>query len=274
MKTILFATDFSETCDNAFEYLKEFVEGTDLVVSIINVFDLPVTSPTSITTPSYSNWVKRKKDRLTKDLEVLMDKLPIQNRGAIEAIYGMLPATDISKEVSAYDPDLVVMGLRAKHSIVDKMVGTVTAQTIKKIKTPVLAIPYGAKYTGFDHILFPTNLSSPTSMFIDEESSLNHLLDLGNIFDNTKVEMLNIQQTKTSNESVDVSYKDQPIKGMNYIISEASTIEEGIVNSINDKSINLIVVQKSKSNFWSKIFSSSVTRKLMFKVKVPIVVFQ
>lgn len=273
MKTILFATDFSETCDNALEYLKSFVADSGLVVSIINVFDLQVASPSSIPTPSYDDWVTKKKDRLEKKLEAMMNQLPIRNRGAIEAIFGMMPATDISKEVKAYSPDLVVMGLRAKHTIVDKLVGTVTAQTIKKIDVPVLAIPFGAKYKGLDNILYPTVLSSPGAISNEEESSLENLLDMGQMFNSSKVEMLNIKESK-STVGLDVTYKNHPIEGLDYVVSEAKSIEQGIQDSIKDKSVDLLLVKKSKSNFWSRIFGSSVTRKLMMNIKIPVIVFQ
>lgn len=273
MKTILFATDFSETCDNAFEYLRQFVEGSDIVVSIINVFDLQIASPTAIPTPSYSEWVERKKVRLEEDLASMMQRLPIKNRGAHEAIYGMMPATDISNEVKAYKPDLVVMGLRAKHTLVERMVGTVTSQTIKKIKTPVLAIPFGAKYRGLNHILFPTILSSPSSMHEMEEASLEHLLQLGSMFDRSKIEMVNIRESKASAHAVGVAHKDHPMTGVDYISSEASSIESGIHDCIKERSVDLLVVQKSHSNFWARIFGSSVTRKLMLEVKIPIIVF-
>ena len=85
--------------------------------------------------------------------------------------------------------------------------------------------------------------------------------------------MLNIQESQTVDQSFDVSYKNHPINGVDYFVSEARTIEEGIENSIKNKSVNLLIVQKSKSNFWNRIFGSSVTRKLMFKVKIPIIVF-
>lgn len=273
MKTILFATDYSETCQNAFEYLKNMITDSDFILNIIHVFDIPTISPSAIPTPSYSDWVTKKKVNQEKILQELLDELPMINRGAVEAIYGLMPAGDIAKAVSSYKPNLVVMGLRAKHSIVERIVGTVTDQTLRQLEVPVLVIPFGAQFQSFDQVLFPTYFSRPNNISKEDEEFLTELLDLGDLFKDSKIEMLNIRDETTMDSSVNIVHKNQPIEGINYTISEAHTVTEGIQKHILDKCVDLVLIQHINSRIWARIFNSSVTRKMMIDAKVPMVVF-
>ena len=144
MKRILFATDFSDSCQNALKYVTQMVRGHDTKVDIIHVFDIPVSILSSVSYQSGLSMVSEKNKTCIQRLKEQLEFLDENNRGIIYCINGMYPSAEIAEIAEREEIDVIVMALRQKYSLIDKMIGSTTAHTIQKSTIPVLAIPSGS----------------------------------------------------------------------------------------------------------------------------------
>jgi len=268
MKKILIAVDFSESCSNAISYIINLINGTSIQVDMVHVYSIPVKLMTTITAHVADDVLSDKKKYVTELLEEHMDLIPEKNRGEIFPIYGMDSSSDIIDLAETSKADLIVMALRQKYSMIDRFIGTVTANTMSKTSVPVLAIPNGSKYKSSCNILFPTEQPYAKTLTDELADQLDRLFDYCNIYDKTDIHMVHINK----GEGVDIVYKHKPMNDLTFIVSNASSVEEGIKRVLEKHEIDLIAIQKKSRKFWQRLYHSSITRKLLFQARLPILI--
>ncbi len=161
------------------------------------------------------------------------------------------------------------MALRQKYSLVDRLMGTVTAHTIEKSDIPVMAIPSGCQYLKIDHILFPSAMNNYHNLSDSEEEALFWLYNFSNFLDYPTVQFVHV----VLGEGVDISFNNKPFPDMKYTQAFAKNVEEGIHHQISKNSFQLISFYKEHRSFWERLYHSSLTRKLLFKSRIPLLVF-
>jgi len=269
MKRILFAIDFSESCTNAANYLKELIRGTDIKVDLVHVYHVPITLISTISEDTAIDVIEEKKVSTRKLLEEQMEFFDDKNRGDLYPVYGINPSNDIVDTSTSSSADMIVMALRQKYSMVDRFIGTVTAQTISKTIVPVLAIPNGSVYKESCNILFPTQAPYADHLTENMSSLLVRLFNYCNLFRESNLYMVHIQEDK----SLDIMYKHNPLPNTSFIVSHAETVDQGIFKILSKHDIDLIAIQRSSRRFWERLYHSSVTRKLLFQARLPLLIF-
>jgi len=270
MKTILFATDFSDSCRNAFDYLKEIISEDEVKVDILNVYDIPVTTLLGVSHYAVNDMIEDKRNLVVDHLYEILNELPLSCRGEIYSRYGTQPATEIAQLTRKNQYDLVVMALRQKYSLFDRIIGTVTAQTINQISVPVLAIPSGAKFEPIKTILFPTQMIPGDDMNENEEDALMSLHDFWSMSNSPKINLIHVS---SDNENLDVIHKKLVFKDIDFIHSHANSVEEGLFNYFEKSKAQMLAFYKPERGFWERLYHSSLTRKILYKSRIPIVVF-
>jgi len=268
MKKILIAIDFSESCDNAIAYVKEFIKDTNIIIDMIHVYSIPATTLTNMPVNVAEQVIDGNKERVQKILTEKMNQFPVHNQGETFPIYGVYASSDIVEKAKKIKADLIVMALRQKYSMIDRFIGTVTAHTMSKTSIPVLAIPNGSGFKKSCKILFPTD--QPYSNFLTDEmaNQLDRVFDFCELYENPQINMVHINK----GEGVDIVYNHKPIPDVKFIVSNAKTVEEGIKSILDKKEVDLIAIQKKTRSFWERLYHSSVTRKLLFQARLPILI--
>lgn len=270
MSRILFATDFSDSADNAFDYLKEMVTVYPMKVDLLHVFDIPIPTTTTLPTNAVSGMIREKEKAISKHLAELFEALPEESRGEMFAIHGIYASTEISEKAESIGSSLIVMAMRQKYSFFEKMIGSTTANTIQKSGVPVLAIPNGVKFSGISSILFPTKISVNEALDDKELKAMKWLSEFSGIVKKPEIRMIHISKNQ---KLVNTIIKDKPFKGMEFIVTSAESIDEGILNFLKDSPADLLAVYKPNRPFWERLYHSSVTRKLLFQSRIPLLVF-
>lgn len=270
MKKILFATNFSDSCENAFNYLLEMVKDREIVIDLIHVFQIAPTTLSVIPADTINDLIESRKKLSQEKLEEIATKLPPAQRGELISSYGVYPSSEIAEMAVEKEADMVIMGLREKYSLLDRMIGTTTAFTIKESPVPVLAIPDGAKFTKFHDILFPTSIEFTSDLKDDEMNALEWLDKFISSMDGVKVHIIHIVQDSTQ---IDVQYKNLPFPKFDFTVAFADTIEDGLFMNLEKSNSNLIAFYKPHRSFWERVFHSSVSRKLLYKSRTPLLIF-
>ena len=270
MKKILFATNFSDSCTNAFTYLKEMVQQKSVVVDIIHVFQVAPTTLGVVPADTVSIIIEQRKEVINKRLGDLMEQLPPGQRGSVYAYYDFYTSSAITEIAQQNYSDLILMGLREKYSLIDRMMGTTTAYTIKESDIPVLAVPSDAKFEWIKDILFPTAITWAENLSDPEKKALEWLSMFSLFFQESNIHFLHVR--KNANE-LDLIYKDKAMPKFDFTVSHANSVEEGILDNLKRTNSDIIVFYKPHRQFWERLFHSSITRKLLFQSRTPLLIF-
>ena len=191
-------------------------------------------------------------------------------QGELFCIQGAYPSSEIAEIADKYEYDLIVMALRQKYSMVDRMIGTTTAHTIQKAKTPVLAIPNGARFSEVKNILFPTAIHASRELSDKEIDGINWLFQFYTFTGKPKIHMIHIKQ---SDPDLFITYKNNPFPPLDFIRTKAISVEEGIINYLESHKVDLLAFYKPNRSYWERLYHSSTSRKLLFKSRIPLLIF-
>ena len=270
MKRILLATNFSDSCYNAFQYVKDMVGNKEVKIDLVHIYQVAPTTLGIIPVDALNAMILEKRENVYGHLNEWRNELASHQRGDVFPIYGVYPSSDIAELAENQQADLVVMALRQKYGLIDRMIGTVTAYTIKLCKVPILAIPSGAKFSPVKEILFPTAMHFTQELNEHEKEALEWLSMFSNFFETPKIHFVHI---KTRSKGVDTVYMDQPYPTFDFTVSYADTIEHGIMENLEKINADLITFFKPHRSFWERMYHSSITRKLLYHSRLPLLVF-
>jgi nucleotide-binding universal stress UspA family protein len=137
-KTIVWATDGSETADRALPYAKGLAEGPDKTLVVVHVKELLVGRPGGY--PVYAD-----EDALVEKIEAQVEE--IRKSGVVAKLEIATATTqknpahfvaEFAKEVTA---DVIVVGSRGHGPIAGALLGSVAQHLLHDAPCPVLAIP-------------------------------------------------------------------------------------------------------------------------------------
>ena len=136
-KTIIWATDGSETADRALPYAKALAEGQDKTLVAVHVKELLVGRGGGY--PVYAD-----EDELVTKIEAQVEEI---RKGGVAATLKVATATthgpahfvaEVAREV---DADVIVVGTRGHGPIAGAILGSVAQHLLHDASCPVLAIP-------------------------------------------------------------------------------------------------------------------------------------
>ncbi len=267
MEKILFASDFSESCQNALDYLKSAVKHKNVIIDFIHVYDVSIGTLSSIKSTLAETLIAEREQDTTDRLNEQLAQLPDKQRGLAHAIYGMYPSNEIADLAKKTNAELIVMAMRQKYSMVDRLIGTVTAHTFAKSELPVLAIPNGATHQSIDNILLPFESENDT-LSPNEITALNRLHAFSKICNHPKIHFMQLTQQLS-----DKALQHSKLEMGNLDLSNTTDMHDGLMRIMENNKIDLLSIYHKNRNFWETLYRSSNTRKVLFKTRMPLLIF-
>lgn len=275
MKQILFPTDFSEAANTAFIYALRFADSFNAELVILHVYDLPI-----VETPELPETATEIFDIVEMNqFESFRDELPklhklaeSNNLGHVQMrnilLYGDL-VYNINKVCTDENIDMVVMGTKGASGIKETFIGSVTGAVIANVKVPVLGIPAEAEYQPIKNIAFTTQYKDK------DNDALNRAITIADKF-GARIQCLyitNIDDPKDIEERINewkIYYRDNNIDFFNIA---GDHIEQSILDFIESQNVGLLVMRAHKRGFFEGLFHRSLTKKMAYHSKVPLLVF-
>lgn len=263
MKTIIACTDFSPSSTNACMYAGMLAQKLNCKLVIFNLFTAPVLhSNSGLYGISYKE--------LKKDSEESTGKV-------IAEILAQYPGVNIKPftRAGAFDEELenfiakhriaaVVMGLETKNKISKFIWGSHGVNIAGKINAPAIIVPEKYKTHALSSILLAVDnadkLQSDTLKEIEQFSkSLKTGLKLLHV--RTPDEILSSMLSVSKNKKL----KNQEIESF-----KSKTIEDGIRFYVRDNAVDLVAIISRKHSVFYNLFRESVTKRVAFSAKVPV----
>lgn len=276
MKRILFPTDFSEAAKNAFIYALKFANAIEAEITVLHVYDLPITDMPPMPETAQEvfdivelNQFESFKEELS-ELHAIADNYKLGHiKLKNELQYGDL-VYNINKLCEEQDVEMIIMGTKGASGLKETFLGSTTGSVIANAKVPVLGIPEKAEYSKIKNIAFTTQYQDR------DNDALTKTLELSHLF-NARVQCLYI---KNSDDPDDIDerinewkiyYRDENIDLYNI---NGQDIEQTIIDFIENQNTDLLVMRTHKRGFFESLFHSSLTKKMAYHTKIPLLIFR
>lgn len=270
---ILVPTDFSVNAANALDMALGIARGNGLEIHLVHSYSVPYTGSNIMI--DISDVLRQKAE---EDIRLLVEEIRHNKKNDDCTItwsceYG--PASEIIvAKVETEKIDLVVMGTKGADSVASKLLGSVTYNTLRKLKIPVIVVPEKAVPGEINKIIFASDLHINGSI-----SKIEYLRDLA-IDLKSKVDILYINQKPDEKPdismAVDTLRMDHKLSAIDhkFEIVNNTDIEEGINDFISKHSCDLLAVLPKHQGFLESLFHKSVTRSLTMHAHLPLLVLR
>ena len=279
MSKILFPTDFSETATNAFVYALNLAQATDAEIFVLNCFEMPVLSTTSTGQPEmvqevYNSIELNHFDRFKEEVPSMRKIAEEQDLSNVKLTFifeeGLLLSI-IKKIISNEDIDFMVMGTSGASSFEKKLLGSNTVNIMNNINIPILCIPNEAKFyrSEIRTIGFATMLKDSDKKGIYTIAKIAGKLG-------AKFKCLHILRDEKSDyeDTLNSWVAEFAPLGVTFHTVLNRDLEQSVFFFIDEYNVDVMCIIKRQMNFFEKLFSSSLSKKLAYHSYVPVFVLR
>ena len=142
-QTVVVATDFSETAEEALTAALEIVKGNGRRVELVNVVLDPLHQPWMIEPAGVDfealqrAWI----DAATRDMQALVKRRQLDPASVGTHIVVGQPDTEVVRFAQEHAADLIVMGTHGYGAVKRLLLGSVTDRVVRQAHCPVLVVP-------------------------------------------------------------------------------------------------------------------------------------
>ena len=277
MKTILYATDFSENAKNALQYAYELSIKSGAELIMFHVFDVP----TFLNTPSrFSTFIDVEKDteriaqhKLQNLFETYFGIDARTQQVRFEAKQNISPVSGIVEMSNECTADLVVMGSKGVSRLRELIMGSTAKGVIEKAECPVLTIPMEANYKTLKHIFYATDFETT---------------DIEAIYALAKIAALYAAKITVAHVSTEREYSGKKLmenfkellqkkvtyKPLNFELLISNDIYEQLNHYVVANDISMIVLlERNNDNVFNKWFHRDIVERMESNINIPLLSF-
>ena len=280
MNKILVPIDFSDNSLNALSYAVEIAKVLECSITVFNTYPIDIPMGMEYSSGIYMQTLNAeiKYDRQIRLQEIIntfdnvvysSSKVPLQ---FFKEIREGVAADSIANYANEKNIDMIVMGTKGASGLEEVLLGSITVSVIEKTDIPVFVIPDESKFTGLNKIVFATNFDDRDTEVIDT------LQTIGEYFD-SEITCLHINTDPALSYADDMNmnmlkrnYFFTPVNQLNFKILSDKKVEHGLEEYMNNNEIDLMVVTPQERNFIENLFHKSITKKLAFHSKIPVLI--
>ena len=276
MKRILVPTDFSANARNALAYGRELAKLLHAEIILFHAYHIPYVHA-EMPAGMYQTAIDEAQEETQNKLQELgkSELETSQEQGVkyqVGSRLGFAVETILSyaEEVEA---DMILMGTQGSNGLADVILGSITSSVIERSSLPVMAIPEGCSFQPVENWLFATNYD------VADAESLKQLITIAKPL-KASIPVVHI---KTGSDEVEeqqassfkhVVQQEVDYDAISFEVIEADDVPSGIEAYTQNQQVDGLALVKRKRNFLSSMFHSSITKKLSFHSKVPLLIFQ
>jgi nucleotide-binding universal stress UspA family protein len=273
MKTILIPTDFSANALNALKFAVPIAKKLSAELLLFHSYFFPATNPAmpvDYMIEGFANLEKHAKENMDQLIEIIKKSDPeikcsfiIQEGNFIDNILVL------EKERK---PEMIIMGTQGAGSVEAFLLGTNTASVIENAKSPIVAIPENASFKGFEHIIFASDFHDT------DVTHINQLIKFFAAF-NSHIHIVHVESVRDSiNNAILGDFKKRVSRNfysdkLHFHLIQSESVMKGLEKFYNDGGGDLLVMATHKRNFLEKITNRSLTKKMAYHAKLPLLVF-
>jgi nucleotide-binding universal stress UspA family protein len=273
MKKILVPTDFSATAEKALNYAIQLAKRSKAQIVLLHVAEL--------LDPSYDIEPQAIVDYNDKEIAHLNYML-IKTQAHLELdekipslafLYNGRVVDSITTVAEKYNIDMIIMGTEGKHNLRTSIFGTRTAEVIAATLVPVIVIPSDYKWSEPKNILLAVNEQN------DNENILAPMFSIANSFAASVSTVIFSDEDANPVELLEDEYVMQEVKykinksfgrSVEALHIEGTDFSKTIQEFVTEQNVDLLVMITHKHSFLEKLFATSMTKRMAYHTKVPL----
>lgn len=230
----------------------------------------------------FQNVILKVRDNIQKLCKKIDGEIAAGNFPAINYSYVLkegLPEEEIVAFTKHYQPALIVMGTRGKDQKDVDLIGSVTAEVIEMSRIPLVAIPEHTPFKDLREVkkvAFMTNFSQRDLLSFDEMIKI-----LAPFKSNLTITLVHISNKKSEIKGQGLIQKIEsyfshqyPDLNLEYKLIETTDMLKSLDDFIKGENINILALTTSKRNIFARMFSPSISRKMLFHSDTPLFVMR
>jgi len=274
MKKILCPTDFSKTATRAMEYAAYLASQAHAKLTLLHVTHLPLaeTAETALVATEVVGEMNRDAtDKLASAAKYLQD----QYGSGFEIDYEVKTAflADAVRYYIVHEGyELVVVGSTGGGNTLEEiLIGSNTLAIIEDVLCPVLSIPTNARKPRIQKIAYASDLQDTDAIALKQ---VIHFASLTG----ARVEVVHIEKKNDTagqqkaaefGQRIEALFAEQNVQFTEIIHPDE---EVGLKDYLTTTNTDLLVIMKRHRSFFSNLFHSSLTEKLTYHSKFPMLV--
>ncbi|TVR79744.1 MAG: universal stress protein [Chitinophagaceae bacterium] len=269
MKKILVPTDFSEFSANALNFAVHIAKKTNSLLEIVNIHFRDDPAIKDETRPKLKEFLANATQACDVELVDIEERKAVSGEISCKlTIRQGFIVDEIISYSNQESVDLIVMGTRGAGVMKKYILGTNSADVIKKANCPVLTIPGRARFNQMNKIIFPVELKENVGkkvlytkkLFnqIGGEVRLLHIKNEDSAKTDEKVKALRNNLSEVGLENCDI-----------HVVDMIENVSKSIEKYSADHKPDLLVLAPSHHNLFERLFGKSVTLRLAFHLNIP-----
>ena len=268
---ILIPTDFSEVANNALQYAIQLAKKTQAEIHILYVKNIPIMD-NSFPNNVYQTYMIEVDEFTKKSFEDLTSKFfkNAEVKFKTHTAFGFIQ-DEIQDFSEKNEIDLIVLGTTGASGIQEILIGSNAASVAANSAIPVLIIPPTSNFEEIIHLVYATDYNEP------EFPAVSRLAYFANLYD-ADVSILHVKSDYDNFFDAEHNFfsrnKNAPeFKKWKIIkLPKDGSIIESINTFITNNHSNMIVMAKHNRNFFDKLFHISLSKKMAYHTKIPLLV--
>ncbi len=274
MKKILVPTDFSLNAERAIDYAVQIAKLSQATIYIIHACD-HLYPPDMDNVMAKGDYNKKLTDEAFNNLEIIRKSIEDTEQVLVNIqLYNGSVTDTITIAAEEHKADLIIMGTLGISGLRDKILGSKTATVISNSTVPVIAIPLEYDWST------PVKFLLAINHFDEVTDILIPVFDLAKLF-NAAVRLIVFTDEDNAaadfvSDAKEINFAEEKLRkkysGLEINAEQLSGrhFEESINDYIGKNQIDLLAMTTHKRSFIGNIFNRSLTRRMSYHSKVPI----
>jgi nucleotide-binding universal stress UspA family protein len=273
MVNILVPTDFSQLSKSALKYAIKIANRLDGNVTVLHVMTMTRALRLSMMEKIRSS-EHNMMDSAEAELEVMIKTIAEQYKATTpvrhQVVRGSYFPSTLLREARRLRSGLIVMGTRGASGFAKAVLGSNTNSVIEVSHVPVLAVPEKADFKGFRNVVYASDLRN-----LEEE--LEILIRYIERFGST-IHLIHIVPPGNHVDVIEAKIEDV-LKRFHYkniitLVLVDNDVESALDQYVEVSKADVLAMFTHEISFVEKVFDKSMTRKMAFHSRVPLLAFR
>jgi len=276
IRSILVPTDLSANAMKAALYAASVAQKAGAVVYLLHVIE-PVTDSIRHPYPLHDRLLEEITNNRIREMKIFQSDMAVacpDTKTETEIVKG-ITITSVLDFAEGQQIDLIVMGTKGATGLKEFFMGSVTSGTVGRSKVPVFAVPDEYVFEVPDGILFATD------RYEEDRQLVDRIVEMASLF-NAVVHVIVFVDIGTSTADYYIynhkqlnqylSFLKQTYPGISVTgeLLEDREFEEKIEDYNIKNEVDIVAMITYPKSFWEKLLKKSVTKKMAFHSKIPV----
>lgn len=191
----------------------------------------------------------------------------------IEICFG-IPGQGITDFAEDNDFDLIIMGVRDRHSFLDKILGSTSTETISGAKCPVMLIHQGYKFKKPEKILFAFDQKNDLDGVLEEYKKINNTLKAKTDFLHINIDYINDISKQKSEIVNELFEKENPQFAFEVKSINSNKVLSGISEYCHNNNIDVVAMIHRKGGIFANFLTRDKSIEMAHKFHFPVLAFK